>query len=178
LNFYRYIHLRKGDLLLQLPRIKNKSINIYAKFIFKFFVFSSLLTSVLLEAKRQKRIFIYSLILIISSSCIENNKKKIDSDLTIELEKINDTLSKATITKITNNEKNVRIIEGKPGYVRAEIERIKKSNKNLAGLQVGFIAMNIEGEHGAHSVYSGFEYAHENKTNSNLIKSSYDFEWK
>ena len=67
------------------------------------------------------------LVLTISSSCSENNKKKIDSDLTIELEKINDTLSKATITKITNNEKNVRIIEGKPGYVRAEIERIKKS---------------------------------------------------
>ena len=67
------------------------------------------------------------LVLTISSSCTENNKKKIDSDLTIELEKINDTLSKATITKITNNEKNVRIIEGKPGYVRAEIERIKKS---------------------------------------------------
>ena len=65
--------------------------------------------------------------LIITSSCIENSKKKIGSDLTIELEKINDTLSKATITKITNNEKNIRIIEGKPGYVRGEIERIKKS---------------------------------------------------
>ena len=67
------------------------------------------------------------LVLTISSSCNESNKKKIDSDLTIELEKINDTLSKATITKITNNEKNIRIIEGKPGYVRGEIERIKKS---------------------------------------------------
>jgi len=67
------------------------------------------------------------LILTISSSCTENNKKKIDSDLTIELEKINDTLSKATITKIKNNQKNIRIIEGKPGYVRGEIERIKKS---------------------------------------------------
>ena len=67
------------------------------------------------------------LILTISSSCTENNKKKIDSDLTIELEKINDTLSKATITKIKNNQKNIRIIEGKPGYIRGEIERIKKS---------------------------------------------------
>ena len=69
----------------------------------------------------------FLLILTISSSCTEKNKKKIDSDLTIELEKINDTLSKATITKITNKEKNIRIIEGKPGYVRGEIERIKKS---------------------------------------------------
>ena len=72
------------------------------------------------------KLFIF-LILTISSSCTENNKKKFDSDLTIELEKINDTLSKATITKITNKEKNIRIIEGKPGYVRGEIERIKKS---------------------------------------------------
>ena len=70
---------------------------------------------------------IFFLILTISSSCTENNKKNFDSDLTIELEKINDTLSKATITKITNKEKNIRIIEGKPGYVRGEIERIKKS---------------------------------------------------
>ena len=69
----------------------------------------------------------FLLILTISSSCTENNKKNFDSDLTIELEKINDTLSKATITKITNKEKNIRIIEGKPGYVRGEIERIKKS---------------------------------------------------
>ena len=72
------------------------------------------------------KLFIF-LILTISSSCIENNKKKIDSDLTIELEKINDTISRATITKIINNEKNIRIIEGKPGYIRGEIERIKKS---------------------------------------------------
>ena len=69
------------------------------------------------------KLFLF-LTLTIYSSCAENNKKKFDSDLTIELEKINDTLSRATIT---NNEKNIRIIEGKPGYVRGEIERIKKS---------------------------------------------------
>ena len=68
----------------------------------------------------------FFLVLTISSSCSENNKK-IDSDLTIELQKINDTLSKAVITKITNNEKTIRLIEGKPGYVRGEIEKIKKS---------------------------------------------------
>ena len=68
----------------------------------------------------------FFLVPTISSSCSENNKK-IDSDLTIELQKINDTLSKAVITKITNNEKTIRVIEGKPGYVRGEIEKIKKS---------------------------------------------------
>lgn len=57
------------------------------------------------------------------------------------------------------------------------VERVKRSNKDLTGLQVGFIAMNIAGEHGAHSMYNGFEYAVENEKESNLIKSSYEFEW-
>ena len=61
---------------------------------------------------------------------------------------------------------------------KVAIERIKKSNKDLSGLQVGFIAMNIEGKHGAHSMYSGFEYAHEDEKESKLIKSPYDFEWE
>ena len=51
------------------------------------------------------KLFVF-LALTISSSFFENDKKKFNFDLTIELEKINDTLSKATITKITNNEKN------------------------------------------------------------------------
>ena len=61
---------------------------------------------------------------------------------------------------------------------KVAVERIKKSNKDLSGLQVGFIAMNIEGKHGAHSMYSGFEYAHEDEKESKLIKSPYDFEWE
>lgn len=57
------------------------------------------------------------------------------------------------------------------------IERVKKSNKDLNGLQVGFIAMNIAGEDGAHSMYNGFEYAVEDENKNSLIKSSYEFEW-
>ncbi len=61
---------------------------------------------------------------------------------------------------------------------KVAIERIKKSNQNLAGLQVGFIAMNIEGKHGAYSMYNGFEYAHEDEIESQLIKSPYELEWE
>ena len=58
------------------------------------------------------------------------------------------------------------------------IERVKKSNKDLKDLQVGFIAMNIEGEHGGHSMYTGFEYAIEDANESSLIKSDYEFDWE
>lgn len=57
------------------------------------------------------------------------------------------------------------------------IERVKKSNKDLKDLQVGFIAMNIEGSHGGHSMYGGFEYAIEDANESSLIKSNYEFDW-
>tara|TARA_Y100000385_G_scaffold202303_1_gene209585 strand:- start:2509 stop:3504 length:996 start_codon:yes stop_codon:yes gene_type:complete len=61
---------------------------------------------------------------------------------------------------------------------KVAVDRIKKSNKDLSGLQVGFIAMNIEGNHGAHSMYNGFEYAHEDEKDSQLIKSPYELEWE
>jgi isoaspartyl peptidase/L-asparaginase-like protein (Ntn-hydrolase superfamily) len=60
---------------------------------------------------------------------------------------------------------------------KAVVERVKKSNKDLTGLQVGFIAMNIAGDHGAHSMYNGFEFAVENEKESTLTKSPYEFEW-
>ena len=60
---------------------------------------------------------------------------------------------------------------------QAVIERVKKSNKDLKDLQVGFIAMNIEGKHGGHSMYAGFEYAIEDTNESSLIKSDYEFDW-
>ena len=58
------------------------------------------------------------------------------------------------------------------------IERVKKSNKDLKDLQVGFIAMNIEGAHGGHSMYAGFEYAIEDANESSLIKCDYEFDWE
>ena len=57
------------------------------------------------------------------------------------------------------------------------IERIKKTNKNLENLQVGFIAMNIAGEDGAHSMYAGFNYAIQDETQETLVDSNYELKW-
>ena len=61
---------------------------------------------------------------------------------------------------------------------KSAIERIKKSNKNLKDLQVGFIAMNKEGEIGSYSLYSGFNYAYQDIQRSKLVDSQYDIEWE
>ena len=57
------------------------------------------------------------------------------------------------------------------------VERIKKTNNNLENLQVGFIAMNIAGEDGAHSMYAGFNYAIQDETQETLVDSNYELEW-
>ena len=61
--------------------------------------------------------------------------------------------------------------------VKLAVERIKKSNKNLENLQVGFIAMNIAGEDGAHSMYAGFNYAIQDESQETLVDSNYELEW-
>jgi|MDSZ01.1.fsa_nt_gb N4-(beta-N-acetylglucosaminyl)-L-asparaginase len=58
------------------------------------------------------------------------------------------------------------------------IQRIKKSNKDLKDIQVGFIAMNKKGEIGSYSLYSGFNYAYQDAQESKLIDSKYDLEWE
>ena len=61
---------------------------------------------------------------------------------------------------------------------KSAIDRIKKSNKNLDDLQVGFIAMNKEGEIGSYSLYSGFNYAYQDIQRSKLVDSPFDLEWE
>jgi N4-(beta-N-acetylglucosaminyl)-L-asparaginase len=61
---------------------------------------------------------------------------------------------------------------------RIAIERIKKTNKDVKDLQVGFIAMNKKGEIGSYSLYSGFNYAYQDAQESKLINSKYDLEWE
>lgn len=60
---------------------------------------------------------------------------------------------------------------------RLAVERIRKKHKNLEGLQVGFLAMNKEGEVGGYSVYAGFNYALKNKETDKMIDAKYDLEW-
>jgi N4-(beta-N-acetylglucosaminyl)-L-asparaginase len=61
---------------------------------------------------------------------------------------------------------------------RIAIERIKKTNKDVKDLQVGFIAMNKKGEIGSYSLYSGFNYGYQDAQESKLIDSKYDLEWE
>ena len=54
------------------------------------------------------------------------------------------------------------------------IDRIIKKHGNMDGLQVGFLAMNMQGEVGAHSVFSGFDYAYTTANNHALIDATFD----
>lgn len=42
---------------------------------------------------------------------------------------------------------------------RVAVERIVSKHKNMTGIQVGFLALNKNGEHGGYSVFNGFNYA-------------------
>jgi N4-(beta-N-acetylglucosaminyl)-L-asparaginase len=57
------------------------------------------------------------------------------------------------------------------------VERIQKKHKDITGLQVGFIAMNKNGEVGGYSVYAGFNYALKDNTNDKMVDAQYDLEW-
>ncbi len=57
------------------------------------------------------------------------------------------------------------------------VQRIKKTNKNLKDLQVGFLALNKKGEHAGHSMYAGFNYALKNSQTDKLIDTKYEMEW-
>jgi N4-(beta-N-acetylglucosaminyl)-L-asparaginase len=57
------------------------------------------------------------------------------------------------------------------------VERIQKKHKDITGLQVGFIAMNKNGEVGGYSVYAGFNYALKDSANDKMVEAQYDLEW-
>ncbi len=57
------------------------------------------------------------------------------------------------------------------------INRIKKAHKDISGLQVGFIALNKNGEEGAHCIYKGFNYALRDEKNEIMVVSSYEIDW-
>jgi len=57
------------------------------------------------------------------------------------------------------------------------VKRIIKKHPGAKDLQAGFIAMNMAGEVGAYSVYSGFNYAYNTLNSDALLDSPYKFEW-
>lgn len=57
------------------------------------------------------------------------------------------------------------------------VQRIQQKHKDLTNLQVGFLAMNKDGEVGGYSVYAGFNYALKDNSTDKMIDAEYDLEW-
>ncbi len=57
------------------------------------------------------------------------------------------------------------------------VMRIIKKHTDLTGLQVGFLAMDVNGNHGSYSVYEGFNYACTYTAHHAMINSEYDRKW-
>ena len=53
------------------------------------------------------------------------------------------------------------------------VKLTKNRNKNLKDIQVGFIALNKKGEHGAYCVQGGFNYAKYDATGNTLMDAAY-----
>ena len=55
--------------------------------------------------------------------------------------------------------------------------RVVKKHKDLTNLQVGFIALNKFGEFGGYSVYEGFNYALQTKSQNEMIDAEFYKKW-
>ena len=53
------------------------------------------------------------------------------------------------------------------------VKLMERRNKNLKDIQVGFIALNKLGEHGAYCVQSGFNFAIQSKEQKELIDAPF-----
>lgn len=58
------------------------------------------------------------------------------------------------------------------------VNRIIARHKSMEGLQVGFLAMNMQGETGAYCVYKGFNYAQTTASQHDLIDARFDRTWE
>jgi N4-(beta-N-acetylglucosaminyl)-L-asparaginase len=57
------------------------------------------------------------------------------------------------------------------------VDRIIRKHSDLANLQVGFLAMNMNGEYGGYSVYEGFDFACTYEGHHEMIKTPFDRKW-
>ena len=60
---------------------------------------------------------------------------------------------------------------------KTAVNRIIKKHKDLTNLQVGFLALNKQGEHGGYSVYNGFNYALRTQTQNEMVNAKFDRTW-
>lgn len=57
------------------------------------------------------------------------------------------------------------------------VQRILKKHPGAEGMQVGFLAMNIQGEYGGYSVYNGFNYALRTQDRNEMVDTKYMRTW-
>jgi N4-(beta-N-acetylglucosaminyl)-L-asparaginase len=57
------------------------------------------------------------------------------------------------------------------------VQRILRKHPGVEGMQVGFLAMNMQGEYGGYSVYNGFNYALRSKDRNEMVDAKYMRTW-
>ena len=57
------------------------------------------------------------------------------------------------------------------------VQRILKKHPGVEGMQVGFLAMNMQGEYGGYSVYDGFNYALRSNDRNDMVDAKYMRTW-
>ena len=57
------------------------------------------------------------------------------------------------------------------------VQRILKKHPGVEGMQVGFLAMNMQGEYGGYSVYDGFNYALRSNVRNEMVDAKYMRTW-
>ena len=57
------------------------------------------------------------------------------------------------------------------------VQRILKKHPGVEGMQVGFLAMNVQGDYGGYSVYNGFNYALRSKDRNEMVDAKYMRTW-
>ena len=58
------------------------------------------------------------------------------------------------------------------------VQRILKKHPGVEGMQVGFLAMNVQGEFGGYSVYNGFNYALRTEDHNEMVDAKYMRTWE
>ncbi|MGB2412411.1 MAG: isoaspartyl peptidase/L-asparaginase family protein [Schleiferiaceae bacterium] len=58
------------------------------------------------------------------------------------------------------------------------VQRILKKHPGVEGMQVGFLAMNVQGEYGGYSVYNGFNYALRTQDRNEMVDAKYMRTWE
>ena len=57
------------------------------------------------------------------------------------------------------------------------VNRVIKKHQDLTNVQVGFLALNKQGEVGGYSVYAGFNYALHTNSQNEMIATEFDRNW-